>query len=50
MQINVINEGGNYIEIDLKKEEIENLIKGRYPSQIVFIDGKSYTVSVGVSE
>ena len=50
MRINVIHEGGNYIEIDLTKEEIDNLVKGRYPSGNVFIDGKAYTISVGVVE
>lgn len=42
--------GDKYIEIDLKRTEIENLLKGRYPSCVATINNKKYTVSIGVSD
>lgn len=40
----------NYIEIDLTKEEIDNLLKGRYPSNRVLLSDRTYVISVGVKE
>ena len=38
----------NYIEVDLTKAEMDNIVKGRYPSRNVIIEGKVYIVSVGL--
>ena len=48
IQLKHEDEDGNYIEIDLEKSEIENLSKGRYPSNTLIINGKNYTVSIGI--
>lgn len=40
---------GNYIVINLTKDEVENLVKGRYPSKDITIGDRIFTISVGVN-
>ena len=37
-----------YIEINLTRVELDNIVLGRYPSKTVLLGGMSFVVSVGV--